>query len=65
MPRVETKAERMTKAELIHQLEAKVKGAKPTVKALFSKELQRSNKKRLVHLLKTVRVSKDGWDITL
>jgi hypothetical protein len=58
-------AKETTKAELIHQLEAKVKRAKPTVKTLFSKELQRSTKKRLIHLLKTVKVSNDGWDITL
>jgi hypothetical protein len=63
MPKAETKADRTTKTELILQLESRVKSAKPIVRTLFSKELRRSPKKRLIQLLKTVKVSNDGWDI--
>lgn len=55
----------MTKAELTQEIKRKVKRAKPIVKTEFYKLLGCSTKPELERILRKVRVSRDGYDISL
>ena len=53
----------ITNAELIREIRAKAKRAKPAVQKPFFKLLERSTKAELKRIRKAVRVSRDGYDI--
>ena len=55
----------MTRAGLTRAIKAKVKRAKPVVKKEFYKLLRRSTKPELERILRKVRVSRDGYDVSL
>lgn len=59
--------EGMTKTELINAIEAKVRRAKPIPKRLLTAHIKarRITKAELERIFKTIRVSRDGWDIFL
>ena len=55
----------LTKEELIKQIERKISKAKPMVKREMMAHVKRADKKELERILKTVKVSRDGWNISL
>ena len=56
--------ERITKGDLIKGIRKKVKTAKPVVKAHFLRGLGYRTKSELIRILRTARVSRDGYDIS-
>jgi len=54
----------MTKADLIKEISKKVKRAKPFVKIHFLRGLKYQTKEELGQILKSARVSGDGYDIS-
>lgn len=53
-----------TKVELITAIEKRVKRAKPFVRTHFLRDLKYRTKIELEQILKSVRVSRDGYDIS-
>ena len=54
----------MTREGLIQAIKVKVGRAKPRAKGEFYKLLRRSTKSELERILRSVRVSRDGLDIS-
>lgn len=55
----------MTKAELVQAIKVKVRKVKLIVKKYFLRGLKYKTKPELERILRKVRVSRDGYDISL
>ena len=55
----------LTKEELRKEIEEKISKAKPMVKREMMAYVKRADKKELEGILKTAKVSRDGWNISL